>query len=77
MWVYDRDNNEYRQQIPINTEVKKKYYTTTGPDGSSHNEFEMEINELTENFLKRYNKLIIPNEKEAENIIKQFAKTKD
>jgi hypothetical protein len=75
--VYDRDNNEYRQQIPINTEVKKKYYTTTGSDGSSHNEFEMEINELTENFLKRYNKLIISNEKEAENIIKQFAKTKD
>jgi len=123
LWVYDRNNNEYRQQTPINTAVKKKYYTITGPDGRSHNEieavlaniegetkhiiekinekksidleekcilaifiaflyvrvpeFEMEINELTEKFLKRYNISIIPNEKEAENIIKQFAKTKD
>lgn len=123
LWVYDRHNNEYRQQTPINTALKKKYYTTTGPDGRSHNEieavlaniegetkhiiekinekksidleekcilaifiaflyvrvpeFEMEINELTEKFLKRYNKSIIPNEKKAENIIKQFAKTKD
>jgi len=40
LWVYDRNNNEYRQQTPINTAVKKKYYTTTGPDGRSHNEIE-------------------------------------
>ena len=123
LWIYDRDNNEYRQQTPINTAVKKKYYTAIGPDGKSHNEiesvlaniedktkhiiekinrkysidledkcilaifmaflyvrvpeFEMEINELTEKFLKRYNKLVIPNEKQAEIVIKQFAKTKD
>ena len=123
LWVYDRNNNKYRQQTPINTAVKKKYYTITGPNGRSHNEieavlaniegetkhiiekinekksidleekcilaifiaflyvrvpeFEMEINELTEKFLKRYNKLVIPNEKEAEIIIKQFAKTED
>ena len=123
LWVYDRENNKYRQQTPINTAVKKKYYTTTGSDGKSHNkieavlaniedrtkhiiekidrkksidledkcilsifiaflygrvpEFEMEINELTEKFLKWYNKLAIPNEKQAEIIIKQFAETKD
>ena len=123
LWVYDRDNDEYRQQTPINTAVKKKYYTAIGLDGKSHNEiefvlaniegetkhiiekiiekkfidleekcilaifiaflyvrvpeFEMEINELTEKFFKRYNKLAIPNEKQAEIIIKQFAETKD
>jgi len=123
LWVYDRDNDEYRQQTPINTAVKKKYYTAIGLDGKSHNEiefvlaniegetkhiiekiiekksidleekcilaifiaflhvrvpeFEMEINELTEKFFKRYNKLAIPNEKQAEKIIKQFAETKD
>jgi len=123
LWVYDRNNNEYRQQSSINTAVKKKYYTINGPDGTPHNEieavlaniegetkhiiekinekksidleekcilaifiaflyvrvpeFEMEINELTEKFLKRYNKLAIPNEKQAEIIIKQFAETKD
>lgn len=123
LWVYDRYNNKYRQQTPINTAVKKKYYTATGIDGIPHNEvetvlanieskakhiiekidrkksidleekcilaifiaflyvrvpeFEMEINELTEKFLKRNNKLAIPNEKEAEIIIKQFANTKD
>lgn len=37
LWVYDREDNKYRQQTPINTAVKKKYYTTTGPDGKSHN----------------------------------------
>jgi len=123
LWVYDREDNKYRQQTPINTAVKKKYYTAIGLDGRSHNEiesvlaniedktkhiiekinrkhsidledkcilaifmaflyvrvpeFEMEINELTEKFLKRYNKLVIPNEKQAEIIIKQFANDKD
>jgi hypothetical protein len=123
LWVYDRNNNKYRQQTPINTAVKKKYYTAIGPDGKSHNEiesvlaniegktkhiiekinrkhsidledkcilaifiaflyvrvpeFEMEINELTEKFLKRCNKLAIPNEKQAEIITKQFAETKN
>ena len=123
LWVYDREDNKYRQQTPINTAVKKKYYTITGPDGKSHNkieavfaniedktkhiiekidrkksidledkcilaifiaflygrvpEFEIEINELTEKLLKRYNKLVIPNEKKAEIIIRQFANDKD
>jgi len=123
LWVYDRKNNKYRKQTPINTAVKKKYYTISGPDGTPQNEieavlaniegetkhiiekiiekksidleekcilaifiaflyvrvpeFEMEINELTEKFFKRYNKLAIPNEKQAEIMIKQFAETKD
>jgi len=122
-WVYDRTNNEYRQQTPVNTCVKKKYYTAIGPDGITHNkiesiladiegktkhiiekinrkilidledkcilaifvaflhyrvpEFEMEINELTEKFYKRYSKLAIPNEKVAEIIIKQFVNTEN
>ena len=123
LWIYDRDNNEYRQQTPINIAVKKKYYTAIGLDDRPHNEieavlaniedktkhiiekinrkhsinledkcilaifmaflyvrvpeFEMEINELTEKLLKRCNKLVIPNEKQAEIIIKQFANNKD
>jgi len=37
----------------------------------------MEINELTEKYLMRYNKLAISNEKQAEKIIKQFANNKE
>lgn len=123
LWLYDRNMDEYRQQTPINTAVKKKYYTITGPDGISRNEveavlanvedktkpiiektnrkelidleeksilavfiallyvrvpeFEMTINELSEKALKKYNKIIISNEKKAEIIINQFVTTKE
>jgi hypothetical protein len=33
LWVYDRDEKEFRRQKPINTAVRKHYYSLDLPDG--------------------------------------------
>lgn len=40
LWVYDREQNEYRQQAPKVTAVRKHYYTTLKPDGAKSTEIE-------------------------------------
>lgn len=40
LWVYDRNLNEYREQTPKATGVKKGYYKYKGKDGKMHNDIE-------------------------------------
>lgn len=40
LWVFDRQKNEYRQQKPVNTAVKRRYYTITDSKGIYHNDIE-------------------------------------
>lgn len=34
LWVYDRSEKEFRHQQPVNTEVRKHYYSVDLPDGT-------------------------------------------
>jgi hypothetical protein len=37
-WVFDREENEYRYQLPKDTGVERHYYTFDGKDGNKHPE---------------------------------------
>jgi hypothetical protein len=40
LWVFDREKNEYRQQLPKDTAIKGYYYAFKGKDGRKHTEIE-------------------------------------
>jgi len=46
LWVFDRKKNEYRQQTPVNTAVKRRYYTITDSKGIHHNDIEKVLSKI-------------------------------
>ena len=46
LWVFDRQKNEYRQQKPVNTAVKRRYYTITDSKGIYHNDIEKVLSKV-------------------------------
>jgi len=46
LWVFDRQKNEYRQQTPVNTAVKRRYYAITDSKGIHHNDIENVLSKI-------------------------------
>lgn len=40
LWVFDREDREYRRQTPYNTAVQREYYTVVDKSGSKNRELE-------------------------------------
>lgn len=58
LWVYDRDQNEYRKQSPLNTAVESEYYTVkddTGAKDSSVEKFLALIDDKGVNAIRKIN----------------------
>ena len=41
-----QEKNEYRQQTPVNTAVKRRYYTITDSKGVHHNDIENVLSKI-------------------------------
>lgn len=46
LWVFDRDEDTYRRQQPLNTAVRKDYYTFKEGDGSKSVEIELLLSRI-------------------------------
>lgn len=58
LWVYDREDDEYRKQTPVNTTVQKHYYSIEGDDGKKNIEIEKMLSKLEGDTKKVLNNVI-------------------
>lgn len=57
-WVYDRKDDEYRKQTPVNTTVQKHYYSIEEEDGEKNIEIEKMLSQLEGSTKKVINKIV-------------------
>jgi len=57
-WVYDRKDDEYRKQTPVNTTVQKHYYSIEEEEGEKNIEIERMLSELEGDTKKIINKIM-------------------
>lgn len=74
LWVFNRQKNEYRQQKPVDTAVKRRYHTITDSKGTTyHNDIEKVLSRIEgelKNILEKVEQyyLIIEGEGREKNI---------
>ena len=59
LYVYDRKDDQYRKQTPLNTAIQKHYYTIDQKDGKKNIEIEKMLSQLEGNTKKVINNIML------------------
>ena len=81
LWVFDRDRNEFRKQLPKDTAVQGYYYSFTDEDGNRRNdieEFFSKVESETKPLLERIDRgeLLSDEDKSTLSVFIAFQKTR-